>query len=91
MEAVETVYPSISSWMGPLILMVYDTSVEVIGQGRVEIPHRSFENVLHVPKLSMNLLFVYQIMHSSTGKRVEFTLDSVTIYDMCDNSTIVFG
>jgi hypothetical protein len=77
--------------MGPPILMGDDTPVEVIGQGRVELPHRSFENVLHVPKLSMNLLFVYQITHSGTGKRVEFTPDSVTISDMHDNSMIVVG
>jgi hypothetical protein len=44
--------------MGPPILMGDDTPVEVIGQGRVELPHKSFENVLHVPKLSMNLLYL---------------------------------
>jgi hypothetical protein len=66
-----------------------DTLVEIIGQGRVELQHKSFENVLHVSKLFVNLLFVYQITHSSTRKRVEFTLDFVTIFDMHDNSTIV--
>jgi hypothetical protein len=44
---------------------------------------------LHVPKLFMNLLFIYEITHSGIGKRVEFTHDFVTIYDMRDNSTIV--
>jgi len=39
----------------------------------------------------MNLIFVYQIMHFGTGKRVEFTLDSTTISNMHDNSTIVVG
>jgi hypothetical protein len=68
-----------------------DTPVEVTRQGRVELQHGSFENVLHVPKLSVNLLFVYQIVHSGTGKRVEFTPDSITIYDMHDNSKIVVG
>jgi hypothetical protein len=39
----------------------------------------------------VNLLFIYQITHSGTGKRVEFTPDSVTISDMHDNSMIVVG
>jgi hypothetical protein len=39
----------------------------------------------------VNLLSVYQITHSGTGKRVEFTPDSVTISDMHDNSMIVVG
>jgi hypothetical protein len=41
----------------------------------VEIHNGSFENVLHVPKLSMNLLSVYQI--TQKGKKVEFTSDLV--------------
>jgi hypothetical protein len=91
METTKNVLSSISACMGPPILMGDDTPVEVIGQGRVELPHGSFENVLHVPKLSMNLLSIYQITHSGTGKRVEFTPDSVTISDIHDNSMIVVG
>jgi hypothetical protein len=33
--------------------------VEVTRKGRIELTNESFENVLHVPKLSVNLLFVY--------------------------------
>jgi hypothetical protein len=77
--------------MGPPILMGDDTPVEVTGQGRVDLQHGSFENVLHVPKLSMNLLSIYQITHTGTGKRVEFTPGFMTIYDMHDNSKIVVG
>jgi len=39
----------------------------------------------------VNLLFIYQIMYLGSGKRVEFTPNSVTIYDMCDESNIVVG
>jgi hypothetical protein len=91
MEATKNVLSSISACTGPPILMGDDTPVEVIGQGRVELQHKSFENVLHVPKLSMNLISIYQITHSGTGKRVEFTPDSITISDMHDNSMIVVG
>jgi len=37
----------------------------------------------------MNMLSVYQI--SQTGKRVEFTSDSITILDMHDSSIIAVG
>ena len=67
------------------------TPIEVTSQGRVELPARSFENVLNVPKLSMNILFVYQIAHSGEGKRVDFIPDSIIIHDLHDNSLIVVG
>jgi hypothetical protein len=38
-----------------------DIPVVVAGEGRVELHNGSFENVLHVPNLSMNLLSVYHI------------------------------
>jgi hypothetical protein len=91
METTNNVLFSIYVDTCPPILMGDDTPVEVIGQGRVELPHRSFENVLHVPKLYMNILSIYQIIHSGTGKRVEFTPNSVTISNIHDNSTIVVG
>jgi hypothetical protein len=66
-----------------------DTPIEVVGEGRVELPNGSFENVLHVPNISINILSVYQI--TQIGKMVEFTSDSVTVLDMHDNSIIVVG
>ena len=39
----------------------------------------------------MNLLSVFQIAHSGKGRRVEFTLDSITIHDLHDNSLIFVG
>jgi hypothetical protein len=66
-----------------------DTPVEVAGEGRVELHNGSFENVLHVPKLSMNLLSVYQITQKC--KNIEFTSYSVSIIDMHENSIIAIG
>jgi hypothetical protein len=91
MEAFENVLSSITACTGPPILMGDDTPVEVVGQGRVELQHGIFENVFHVPKLPVNLLFVYHIAHSGTTKMVEFTPNLVTKYDMHDNSKIVVG
>ena len=71
MAAKEEVFTSLSSCSGPPILMADDTPIEFVGEGRVELPNGSFENVLHVPNISINLLSVYQI--TQIGKRVEFT------------------
>jgi hypothetical protein len=46
---------------------------------------------LNVPKLSINLLSVYQITHFGTGKQVVFNPDSMVISEIKDGSTIVVG
>jgi hypothetical protein len=70
-------------------IMGNDTPVAITREGRVELANCSFENVLHVPKLSINLLLVYQI--TQTGKKVEFTSNSISVLDMHDNSIISIG
>ena len=67
MAASEEVYSSLDACKGPLILMGDNSSVEVTDKGRIELTNGSFENVLHVPKISVNLLSVYQMMNSDTG------------------------
>jgi hypothetical protein len=64
------------------------SQVEVTGKGRIELTNGSFENVLHVPKFSVNILSMYDMKKYGTGKRVIFTLDVVDIYDMQTNSKV---
>jgi hypothetical protein len=59
MAASEAVYSSLDACKGPPILMGDNSFVEVTDKGRIELTNGSFENVLHVPKLSVNLLSVY--------------------------------
>jgi hypothetical protein len=59
MVSLEAVYSSLDACKGPPILMGDNSSVEVTDKGRIELTNGSFENMLHVPKLSFNLLFVY--------------------------------
>jgi hypothetical protein len=66
MVASEEVYFSLDACKGPPILMGDNFSVEVTGKGRIELTNRSFENVLHVPKISVNLLSVYQMTNYGT-------------------------
>jgi hypothetical protein len=52
MEATKEVYSSLDACKGPPILMGDNSPVEVTDKGRIELTNGSFENVLHVPKLS---------------------------------------
>ena len=88
MDATKEAFSSLDACKGPPILMWDDSPVDITGKGRIELNHGSFEDVLHVPKLLVNLLFVYQITHSSTGKRFEFTPNAVDIFDIQSNSKV---
>jgi hypothetical protein len=46
-----------------------DSLVEFTSEGRVEITNGSFKNLLHVPKLSVNILSMYQMTKS--GIKIE--------------------
>ena len=76
---------------GPPITRGENSPVEVTDKGRIELTNGSFENVLYVPKLFVNLLSVYQMTNSDTEKRVIFTTDAVDIYDMQTNSRVATG
>jgi hypothetical protein len=65
--------------------------VEVTNKGRIELINGSFENVIHFPKISVNILSVYQKKNSSTGKRFVFTPDAMDIYDMQTNFKVSTG
>jgi hypothetical protein len=89
MENKEDIFSSLSPCSIPPILMGDNTLVVVAGEGRVELHNGNFENVLDVPNISMNFLSVYQI--TQKGKKVEFTLDSVSVIYMHENYIIAIG
>jgi hypothetical protein len=66
MAASKAVYSSLDACKGPPILMGDNSSVEVTKKERIELTNGSFENVLHVPKLSINLLSMYQMTNFGT-------------------------
>jgi hypothetical protein len=65
-----------------------NSPVEVIDNRRIELNNVRFENVLHVPKLSVNLLSMYQMKNFDIRKKVIFTPNAVDIYDMQTNSSV---
>jgi hypothetical protein len=88
MATSKAIYSSLDACKGPSIFMGENYSIEVTSKGRIELTNGSFENVLHVPKLSINLLSVSQMKNSGTEKKVVFTPYSMEIYDMQTNSRV---
>jgi hypothetical protein len=68
-----------------------NSSVEVTDKGRIELTNGSFKNVLHVPKLFVNLLSMYQMKNFDTRKKFIFTPNSMDIYNMQTNSKVSTG
>jgi hypothetical protein len=91
MAASKELYYSLDACKGPPKMMGDNFSVEVTGKGRIELTNGSFENVLHVTKLFVKLLSVYQMTNSDTGKKFIFTPNSMDIYDMQTNSRVSTG
>jgi hypothetical protein len=88
MTAKNKVYSSLDACKGPRIMMGDNSPVEVTDKGRVELTNESFENVLHIPKLSVNLLSMYRMTNFGTGKRFIFRPNAMDIYDMQTNSKV---
>jgi hypothetical protein len=91
MDASKLVFSSLDACKGPPILMGYNSSIKVTGKGRIELTNESFENVLHLPKLSINLFSVYQMKNYGNGKKFIFTPNSMEIYNMKTNSMVATG
>jgi hypothetical protein len=91
MATSEAIYSSLDACKGPPILMGDNSSVKVTDKGRIELTNKSFENVLHITKIFVNLLYVYHMMNFGTEKRVIFTQNSMDIYDMQTNSRVATG
>jgi hypothetical protein len=88
MVASEVVYSSLDACKGPPIMMGDNSFVEVTGKGRIELTNKIFENVLHIPKIYVNLLSMYQMKNSVTRNKFIFTPNSMDIYEMQTNSRV---
>jgi hypothetical protein len=67
------------------------TPTKVCGEGIVDLEGGCFTNVLHVALLSSNILLIYHITHFGSGRKVEFTLDSIVITDISTGSQLAHG
>jgi hypothetical protein len=62
--------------------------VEVTDKGRIELTNKSFENVLHVPKISVNLVSMYHMTNYGTRNKLLFTTNVFVMYDIQTNSRV---
>ena len=61
------------------------------GRDSARAKHGEFKNVLYVPSLVANLLYVYQMNHTGSPKRVTFDSDTVEITEKDTRQLIVKG
>ena len=88
MDSSKKLFSSVHAYSRPPILIGDNSAIATTGQGRVQFEDGSFENVLHILRLSVNLLSVYQMTHRGSRRKVEFTPDFMSIYDMQTNLKI---
>ena len=72
MVASRESFSSFWSFDGPSIYMGNNSKFQTKGKGSVKIEHGRFKGVLFVPSLASNILFVYQMTHTGSPKRVIF-------------------
>ena len=59
--------------------MGYESQIPIAGRGSVKIQHGDFKIVLCVPSFAANLLYIYNMNHKGSPKRVTFDSDLVEI------------
>ena len=64
---------------GPSIHMGDNSQIPSTSRGSIKIHHGEFKNVLYVPSLAVNLLYVYHMTHTSSPKQFVFGPDPVDI------------
>ena len=89
MAVHKNMFSSINSCKTEHIFVGNSSPLAVKGKVSVEMKDNMVHNVLYVPKLSTNLLSIYQITNYGAGKIAPLTPDSVIIHEIEDPSQIV--
>ena len=77
MVSTKEAFSSLDMSKGPPIVLGDDSLPDSLGNGRIDLDHGSFNNVLYVPGLASNLLSVYQMTHTGSPKKVIFSPNDV--------------
>ena len=75
----------------PSIPMGNNGEIQAKGKGFIKLEHGKFKDVLYVPSLVANLLFVYQMTHSGSLKQFIFGPNLVEIIDISTGNIIAKG
>ena len=68
-----------------------DSQIPTEGRGSVRAKHGEFKNVLYVPSLAANLLFVYHMTHKGSPKRFTFDSNLVEITEKATGKLVEKG
>ena len=79
MVASKESFSSLQLIDGLSIHMGDDTQIQAEGKGSIKLEHALFKNVLYVPSLATNLLYVYQMTHTCSPQRVVFGIHTTNL------------
>ena len=91
MASIHDSFLALHPYSGPSILMGDDLEIQAKGIDMIDLKDGYFNNVLFVPDLAMNLLFIYQMKHIGTNKRVTFTQNDVDISEISTGQVVAMG
>ena len=66
-----------------------DSRIPTAGRGTIRAKHGVFRDVLYVPSLATNLLYVYQMTHTVSPKQVVFGPNLVEITKISTRELVV--
>ena len=91
MVLTKEAFSSLDMSKGTPIVLGDESVTDSLGEGRIELDHGKFNNVLYVPGLSSNLLSVYQMTHIGSLNKVIFSPDDVEITDISNGKVLTKG
>ena len=84
-------FSSLDDSKGPKILLGENSKTEIKGKGSIDFDNESFNNILYVLGLAVNLLLVYQMTHIGSPNKVGFSPNEVEISDIVNDRVISEG
>ena len=91
MVASKDLFSSLNINEGPTIHMGDYSQILAVGRGTIRSKHGVFRDVLYVPSIATNMLYVYQMTHTISPKQVVFEPDSVEITKISTGELVVKG
>ena len=91
MVSIQETFFSLHMSKGPVIVLGDDSLTDILGKGRIDLDHGSFNNVLYVPGLASNILSMYQMTHVGSPNKVIFSPNDVEITDTSNGKFIEKG
>ena len=84
-------FSSLDDSKGPNILLGENSKTESRSKGSIDFDNESFNNILYVLGLVVNLLLVYQMTHNGSPNKVGFSHNEVEISDIVNGRLIAKG